>query len=317
MTRRLRLLTLFLAIVFAAVGAALDRIDLTLPEFYGVAIVDWSARLLFLVAVVLAVSWAYLLVSERVLERISSKRRRHDVRNVVRLVFSILAIVGGLAALTEQWVGVLLSFGVLGFAITFALQQPLLSLMGWIYIMVKRPYGVGDRVKIEDSKGDVIDIDFLVTTLWEMNGELVSTHQPSGRIIILPNSVVLSAHVYNYSWERFPNVWNELPIQVAYEADLAFARDLMRQVADDYLGDEMEANVERYRRVLAETPVDLEVRDRPTVNVRQEESWVELRLRYLVSPKRGVRVRNELYEHILSSLNDHPDRIKFPVGRNR
>jgi hypothetical protein len=39
--------------------------------------------------------------------------------------------------------------------------------------------------------------------------------------------------------------------------------------------------------VLAETPVELEVGDRPTVNVRQQESWVELERRYLVTPARG------------------------------
>jgi hypothetical protein len=38
---------------------------------------------------------------------------------------------------------------------------------------------------------------------------------------------------------------------------------------------------------VGETPVELDVTDRPTVNVVQEASWVELRLRYLVHPRRG------------------------------
>jgi small-conductance mechanosensitive channel len=95
---------------------------------------------------------------------------------------------------------VLFSLGVVGFAVTFALQQPLFSLIGWIYIMVKRPYQVGDRVAIEESKGE-FEVDFLVTTLWEIQGDLVSSNQPSGRIITLPISVVLSAHVKNYTRE--------------------------------------------------------------------------------------------------------------------
>lgn len=162
-----------------------------------------------------------------------------------------------------------------------------------MYIMVKRPYGVGDRVAIEGSKGDVVEIDFFVTTLWEVNGELVSSHQPSGRVITMPNSVVLSSHVHNYSYREFPQIWNELSIEVAYETDLAFARRLMVEEADDYLGDEMERAIDRYRRRLAETPVELEVGERPTVNVRQQASWVELRLRYLVHPRQGTRVRND------------------------
>ncbi|PSQ50006.1 hypothetical protein BRD19_01990 [Halobacteriales archaeon SW_7_65_23] len=43
-------------------------------------------------------------------------------------------------------------------------------------------------------------------------------------------------------------------------------------------------------------------RERPTVNVSQEGSWVRLRLRYLVHPRRGQRVRNHLYEQILDRM---------------
>lgn len=91
----------------------------------------------------------------------------------------------------------------------------------------------------------------------------------------------------------------------------------MQSKADDYLGDTMAKNVQQYRKVLEDTPVELEVRERPSVNIYQEESWVELRLRYLVHPKRGQVIRNELYEQIIMEFNDYPDRVNFPLGRNR
>jgi hypothetical protein len=104
---------------------------------------------------------------------------------------------------------------------------------------------------------------------------------------------------------------------VAYETDLDFARQEMIDVADDFIGDEMAARIREYRERLAETPVELEVRDRPAVNIVQKESWVELKLRYLVHPRRGQRVRNELYERVLARFNANADRVKFPVSRNR
>ena len=246
-----------------------------------------------------------------------SKRRRHDARNVLRLVFVVATVVGLFGVLTGRWVGLLFSLGIAGFAITFALQQPLFSVIGWFYLMVKRPYQVGDRVAIEGSRGDVVEVDFFITRLWEIDGDLVSSNQPSGRIITLPNSVVLSSHVKNYTREEVPYVWNELTMQVAYETDLEFAQRTMTDGADDFLGDEMAARIRGYRKRLAETPVELAVKDRPSVNVTQEQSWVELRLRYLVHQRSGQRVRNELYERILARFNDHPDRVQFPVSRNR
>jgi small-conductance mechanosensitive channel len=133
----------------------------------------------------------------------------------------------------------------------------------------------------------------------------------------VPNSTVLSARVVNFYGEGVQYVWNELSIQVAYETDLQFASDEMIDVATDHLGDEMARQVREYRDRLAETPVELDVNERPTVNITQGESWVELRLRYLVHPRRGTRVRNALYADILERFNEHPDRVKFPVSRNR
>lgn len=149
-----------------------------------------------------------------------------------------------------------------------------------------------------------------------INGDLVSSHQPSGRVVTVPNSVVLSSEVVNATG-RFEAVWNEVAVQVAYETDLEFARERMVAVATDYLGDRMRGDVAAYREALAESPVDLDVADAPTVNVVPGESWVELRLRYTAHPRRGARTRNELVARLLADLNEHPERVKFPVGRNR
>jgi small-conductance mechanosensitive channel len=287
--RRAGVIALALGVASLLASVWLRNADYDGPTVEGFQASAFTSQVLAVLAVALLVYGAYRLAADAIAKRAGSKRRVHTACNVFRFAFGIVGAIAVLGAITEQWVGVLFSLGILGFAITFALQQPLLSVLGWVYVVIKQPYGVGDRVRIGGAKGDVIDVDFLVTTLWEINGELVASQQPSGRAVTVPNSVVLSAEMYNYSCEEFPFVWNELSVQVAYETDLGFARERMQQVADDYLGDEMEARIERYRRVLGKTPVELEVRDRPTVNVRQAESWVELKVRYLVHPRGGSR----------------------------
>ena len=317
MTRSSGYLAVAVAAVLGVAASVVARVEPLQRDVAGVSGDALLVQALSITAIGVGIYGVYVLVARVLVDHAKDKRRRHDLRNVLRFVFILAALLGTFAVLTRQWVGLLVSLGVVGFAITFALQQPLFSLTGWIYIMVKRPYGVGDRVEIEGSKGDVVDVDFFVTTLWEINGGVVSSNQPSGRVITLPNSVVLSSHVYNYSYREFPHIWNELTVQVAYETDLEFARELLIEEADDYLGEEMRRAVQNYRKRLAETPVELEVSDRPTVNINQQESWVELKLRYLVHPRRGQSVRNDLYERILSRMREHPDRVAFPVSRNR
>lgn len=309
-------LALAIAFVLYASTRLIRRFGLD-ERLLGLELEPVALLLLSLSAISLAVVGGYRVIGTYLLDRTTNKRRRHNLRTALRLSFGTLAVITAFGVLTRDWVSVLFSLGVLGFAVTFALQQPLFSLIGWLYIMIKRPYQVGDRIAIDDRRGDVVSIDFFVTEVWEIDGDLVSSNQPSGRVITVPNSTVLSSLVVNFHGEGVPYVWNELSIQVAYETDLAFASGLMVEVATEIIGTEMSKNVAEYRNRLAETPVELDVNEEPTVNIGQGESWVELRLRYLVHPRRGTRVRNAMYTDILERFNEHPDRVMFPVSRNR
>ncbi|MFD1597756.1 mechanosensitive ion channel family protein [Halobellus rarus] len=311
----------YLALVAAVALLVVAGVVRSAAVFADLAVGSWQLRPvltqgLLTTAVLAAVAGAYLVVESVLAARVSNKRRTQDVRNVLRLGFGIIAVAGVAGVLTAQWVGLLFSLGIVGFAITFALQQPLLSLVGWLYIVSKRPYGVGDRVEIGDSRGDVIEVGFLTTTLWEVGGRLVTSGQPSGRVVTVPNAEVLSTQVVNDT-TLFEYVWSEVSIQVAYETDLEFARETMIEEATAHLGDEMRRGVQTYRSHLDRTAVDLDVREGPTVNVVQRESWVELRLRFLSPSRRVTRNRNALYERILARFNEEPDRVKFPVSRHR
>ena len=137
MKRRLAYLSLLLAAVCATVAGAVRGFDVEyLPgEFGGVALTTLFEQALVVVAVALAVSGAYVLMLHFFVDRTEDKRRKHDLRNLLRFVFVVIAIVGVMAALTQQYVGLLFSRGIVGFAVTFALQQPLFSLIGWLYIV--------------------------------------------------------------------------------------------------------------------------------------------------------------------------------------
>jgi small-conductance mechanosensitive channel len=290
-------------------------LDTVVDTTYPVALA--AARSLTALAVGFAVAAGYRLVVSLATSAEMDDPRQYRVKSVLRLAAIVVGGVAVLGVLTDRWIPALVSLGVAGVAVSFALQQPLLSLLGWVYVMTKRPYEVGDRVKIDDSVGDVLEVDYLVTTLLEVDSDLVDAYQPSGRHITVPNSDVVTSHVVNFTRREFPPVWNELAVQVSYETDLDFARDLLREEVRAYLGDEMAEGAAQFRREVGDRPVSVDVSDEPTVNVRQRESWVELRVRYLVDARQSQAVRNDLYERVLAELNDHPDRVSFPIGRSR
>ena len=251
--------------------------------------------------------------------RVQDAVYQYNLKRVSRLVIWLVVGFLVLTIFFQNWYTAVVSFGLISLILGFALQTPITSFIGWVYILVREPYRVGDRIKIGTATGDVIDVNYLDTTLWEFGGDYLSTEHPSGRIIKFPNSTVLSSPVYNYTWPLFPYIWNEIKFQVAYNSDLEFIAATMKEVAEQEVGEEMMKQVAIFREILAHTPVNqLEVQERPVVLFRvSENTWLEAIVRYLVHPKEAGRVKSRLILELLERLNAEPERVRFPKDSNR
>jgi small-conductance mechanosensitive channel len=251
--------------------------------------------------------------------RLDNAVYKYNLNRVARLVVWLVIAFFVLTILFQNWYTAVVSFGLISLVLGFALQTPITSFIGWVYILVREPYRVGDRIRIGTATGDVIDVGYLDTTLWEFGGDYLSTEHPSGRVIKFPNSSVLSTPVYNYTWALFPYIWNEIKFHVAYNCDLEYVAATMQEVAEQEVGEEMMKQVRVFRELLAQTPVNqLEVQERPVVMFRvAENSWLEVIVRYLVHPKEAGRVKTRLIRNLLRRLNQEPDRVMFPKSSMR
>lgn len=288
-----------------------------------IALPGWSDNFAHRVplAAVLVVA---LLLAERLgeiygISIVESPVSRYNLVRVIRLVAAVLVIGAAGTILFGNFYTGLVSLGVVSIIVGLAIQTPMTSFFGWIYILARAPYRVGDRIKIDEATGDVIEVSYLDTTLWEFGGQYLSTDHPSGRIIKFPNSKVLSSMVYNYSWPLFPYVWNEIKFNIAYESDLDFVAKTMKEVVEEHRGEMMAKRVAVFRDLLAKTPVDeLSVNERPEVVFRpSENTWIEAIVRYLVLPKHAGRVKTELIKALLQRLNAAPDKVLFPKSNAR
>lgn len=303
------------ALVLGAVASALWAGTFPLREAVAVRLAQ-IVTATALTALLLAV---HRVVSIVVFARVSSKASRYNLGRVLRLATAVAIFLAIASVFFANWYATAVSLGLVSLILGLALQAPITSFFGWIYLLVRKPYRVGDRIRIGDATGDVIDVGYLDTTLWEFGGELLSTDHPSGRIIRFPNSQVFSSAVFNYSWALFPYVWNEIKFQVAYESDLEFVAKTMREVVEEHRGPAMVERIRTYRGILAETAVDhLQVQDKPTVLFRVNElTWLDAIVRYVVDPRRAGTVKTELIRKLLDRLNAEPDRVMFPRTNSR
>jgi small-conductance mechanosensitive channel len=267
---------------------------------------------------------AGILLGARLLEvfaigRVANPVNRFNLKRILRLLVVLAVAFTIISVLFVNWYAAVVSLGLISLILGFALQTPISSFIGWIYLLVRAPYRVGDRIKIGDLRGDVIDVSYLDTTLWEFGGEYLSTDHPSGRVIRVPNVNVLSTPIVNYSWPLFPYIWNEIKFHVAYESDLKFVLETMQRISEAELGEAMAEKVQVYRDILARTPVnELDVREKPAVMFRvSDNTWLEAIVRYLVHPREAGRVKSRLLEKLLLALNAAPDKVLFPKSNMR
>jgi small-conductance mechanosensitive channel len=253
------------------------------------------------------------------ISQIESRPAQYNLTRVLNLLTFLGIVIIGLSLLSASWYTALVSLGVLSLILGFALQTPITSLIGWVYLLIRQPYKVGDRIEIGDARGDVIDVSYLDTTLWEFGGPYLFTEHPSGRIIKFPNSLVLNETVYNYSWPLFPYIWNEIKFQIAYNSDLDFIAQTMNEVVQEEMGEQMMERVRVYRDLLKQTPVDeLQIHSHPVVHFRvSENTWLEAIVRYLVPPKEAGRVKTRIITKLLEKLNAEPERVLFPKSNLR
>ncbi len=228
-----------------------------------------------------------------------------------RKTIEFISMVIGVLAIAIIWLGdgdglqsVTTYLGLLSAGIAIALQDPLTNFIGWVFIVARRPFEVGDRIQIGDVSGDVIDIRYFQISMLEI-GNWVDAEQSTGRLIRVPNRFVFSQPVANYT-SGIQFIWNEIPVEVTFESDWRAAKTLLEEIAVTYsLQPTQEEAAEIHRtakRSNIRTP-----RITPVVYTKVESSGVVLTLRYLCPPRRRRGSEQKIWEAILELFANRDD----------
>lgn len=254
-----------------------------------------------------------------IIKKTRTKFKRYNLIRLTKFLTFIAIVILIISFVFSNWYAAAVSLGLISLILGFALQTPISSFIGWIYILIRNPYRIGDRIQLDDFKGDVVEIGYLDTTLWEFAGDYLTNDLPSGRLIRFPNSLILQSTVINYSWRDFQFIWNEIPFHVAYESDLEFLEKTMRDVTKATLGENMQQHIEELRKLVKESPIDdMEIKAYPYVSFRiNPNTWVEATVTYLVHPKEAASVRTRIIKQVIDVLIKEPDKAMFPRSNAR
>ena len=194
-------------------------------------------------------------------------------------------------------------FGIIAAGITITMKEPIQNLFAWFTIIWRELFSLGDRIEVAGHAGDVVDMGIFYFTLMEI-GNWVDAEQSTGRILKVPNALVLTHAVANYS-RGLKHIWNEIPILVTGESNWKKAKDILQGIAETYGENPSRAQRKNFRKNTEEFIV-LPILT-PTVYVRIAQQGILLTIRHLCEPKHRRDLERKISERILEEVALHPD----------
>lgn len=188
------------------------------------------------------------------------------------------------------------------------------NVAGWVLIVFRRPFKVGDRIEIGPNSGDVIDIGVFRFSLQEIRN-WVDADQTTGRILHIPNGTVFIEPLANFT-EGFPFVWHEVPMTVTFESDWEAAREMMQAVVDRYAldPDQEDAAGELERAATQYSGLYLDLA--PAVYVKAIDSGVTVTGRLLVEARGRRLMTSRIWQDLLRDLSKAPHvELAYPTTR--
>ncbi|WP_346864050.1 mechanosensitive ion channel family protein [uncultured Draconibacterium sp.] len=256
-------------------------------------------RLLIIsIGVLLTFLFSYYLkkvISRRVVDADNKYRSRKAV-NIVSYVLIVSVV---LFVYSDKLGNVGIALGLAGAGIAFALQEVITSVAGWISIMTSNSIKIGQRIKVGQIIGDIIDIGVFKTTIMEL-GDWVEGDLYNGRITQLANSFVFKEPLQNYSAD-YPFLWDEITIPIRTESDFNRARKVFEEVANEVCG----AYSEKSKVVWTQMTNKYRIEDadvQPLVTLTFDENWITFTIRYVVDYKKRRSTKDKLYTRLLEEI---------------
>ena len=229
-------------------------------------------------------------------------------------VFVLTAVLAG-RVVFEGFHGVATFLGLMAAGFAISLRDPLVNLVGWMLIVWRRPFSVGDRIQIGNHAGDVMDLTISRFTLAEI-GNWVHADQITGRIVHIPNGKVFVEPVAIYSRGMHDFIWNEVAVLVTFESNWKRAKDILNEIAVNHAGhlaEPAESKLKEYARDFLVVPVDLT----PWVFTTVEACGVLLTVRHVCRSRHRRESTQVVWEDVLDRFAECDDiDFAYPTSRS-
>jgi small-conductance mechanosensitive channel len=236
---------------------------------------------------------------------VTDPRRRNQFLLLRRIaLWCVLAVILSVAFASE--LGAITTFaGLLTIGITVALQNVILSVAGYFFLVGKYGVRVGDRVQVAGITGDVVDVGIVRLHLMEVTGG--ASPRPTGRVVALSNAVVFQAGAGLFKQIPGTNfLWHEITLTLRPEQNyLQVEERLLDAVKKVFAG--YQDTMERQRRNLERNLQAIQIGPfAPESRLRLTASGLEVVIRYPVELTSAAETDDRVTRQLLEAIAHEP-----------
>jgi len=260
-----------------------------------------------LLAIIIAAVFAVGAAARRTIFRyVHETRRRYQFLLFRRIV--IWVAVGAIIVFTlATEFGSFATFaGLLTAGVAVALQNVILSVAGYFFLIGKYGIRVGDRVQVAGVTGEVVDIGIVRFHLLEL-GSGGTDAQPSGRVVAFSNSIVFQPT--SSVFRQIPGtsfVWHEINLTFSPEGDYRMVQERIETAVDTALKDHRE-EMERQMRHMEQTVHSISAIElRPRTRLHITVSAIDVTVRYPVGLQNAADIDDRVMREIYAAIDQEP-----------
>jgi small-conductance mechanosensitive channel len=225
-------------------------------------------------------------------------RRRRPFLILRRMVITIALVLVVTFNLVSQFGSIATYAGFVTAGLAVALQNVILAVVAYFFLIGRYGVRVGDRVTIAGVTGRVVDVSLFRIYLLELSGpDLHST----GRMVVLSNAVLFQPTAFFKQIPGAEYLWHSVTLTIAATADFEKAYSLLGTAANKVY-DSYSAAIQR-QHDLAQRFIEFETAaPAPEVRVHLTDNGLECVVRYPVVPEKSARIDQQMLEALRKAL---------------
>jgi small-conductance mechanosensitive channel len=260
-------------------------------------------RLGILIVLLMAIFGAAAIWRRVAFRYVQDRTRRYQFLQARRIVLGVVVTFVILFNFASE-LGALAT--VMGFAaagIAVALQNVILSLAGYFFLIGKFGIKVGDRVQVSGVTGDVVEIGLVKLSLMELSG---NDRQPTGRVVVFSNAIVFQPS--GNFFKQIPDtnfVWNEVTLTLSPDCDYRLAEKRLLEAVDEVFARYRESIQRQY--IAAEQSLNMALDAlKPQARLQLTRDGLMITLRYPAETRAAVQTADEVARRLLDTIAREP-----------